>query len=244
MRRLLLSGIALLGLVAAAQAADLPITTKAVPAAAGFPYASSGFYWGIGASSAAANASVSNSGVFAVGAGLDAVVGYQWKGGLDFIAAEVVGTWTNLGSSAACTTAAGAVSCAASNAFEIEPRVKFGFPINSITTALPNLSSYFPGLPTFGNSTTASNSTQHPYLFVGAPIRDVSANFGLMSGQAWTIQPEIGVGNESQWTNGLVLDISAGCTVGNSGFDFGVAGVTTAHADLSTSCQTRVHFLY
>lgn len=239
--KLLLSTVAFLafGVVASAQAADLPV--KAAPIAPGYPYAASGFYWGVGVSSTAANASVANSNLTALGAGIDLAVGYQFKGGLDFIAPEVDVTYTNIGNSGACSVSSTATtSCSTNNAWEIEPLVKFGFPITTITNLLPNLSSLFPALPSLPSGVTAGNV--HPYLYAGAPIRDVSANFGLATGSAWQVQPELGAGILTQWQQGLVVDTRAGCTIGNTGFDIGVAGVTTENTGLA--CQSRIEVLY
>lgn len=216
-------------------AADM--ATKApVASVAGYPYAQSGIYFGVGASSAAGSATVANTGIFSAGAGVDGVVGYQWRGGLDFIALEFDATYTNLGSSATCT---GATPCATNNQWELEPLVKFGFPITTITNALPNLASIFPGLPQLPSSVVPSG-TQHPYVYVGVPFRDVSANYGLTAGQEWTVQPEIGAGLLSQWQSGLVADIRAGCSFGTGGFTFG----PDKGATLNTICQSRLDFLY
>lgn len=239
MKKLLLATALLWPL--AAQAADMP--TKAIPFVAGYPYAASGFYFGVGASATAAQADIANTNLTAAGAGLDLVLGYQFRGGLDFIAPEVDVTYTNLGNSGACTAGTPAlptlVNCSTNNAWEIEPLVKFGFPVTTVTGLLPNLSSYFPALPSLPSGTTG---TEHPYLYGGAPIRDVSANYGLAQGSEWTIQPEVGAGILSQWTNGLAVDVRAGCTVGNAGFALGSTG--HGSVGMGTACTSRIEALY
>ena len=222
--RIAIAAAVALALASSAFAAD--IATKAAPIVrvAGYPYAQSGFYFGVGASSAAGSATVANTGIFSAGAGVDMAVGYQWRGGLDFIALEFDATYTNLGSSATCTAA---TPCSTNNQWELEPLVKFGFPITTITGALPNLGSVFPGLPQLPASVVPSG-TQHPYIFAGVPFRDVSATYGLSSGQAWTVQPEIGAGILSQWQSGLAADIRAGCSFGTGGFSIGPAAHTAA----------------
>lgn len=237
MRKFLLAIAASMLLTLQAHAADMPVKA---PAASGYPYAASGFYWGVGVSSTAANASIANTNLTALGAGVDLAVGYQFKGGLDFIAPEVDVTYTNLGNSGACSVIGGTTSCSTNDAWEIEPLVKFGFPITTITNLLPNLSSLFPALPSLPKGVVASNV--HPYLYAGAPFRDVSANFGLATGTSWQVQPEIGAGILTQWQQGLVVDTRAGCTVGNTGFDIGVAGFTTERTGLA--CQSRIEVLY
>lgn len=238
MRKFILAATAVAVLAVPAFAADMAV--KAVPAPIGYPYAQSGFYFGVGASASAQSASVANTGVVSAGAGLDGVVGYQWKGGLDFIALEVIGTYDNVGNSQACAAVGGAITgCSLGSTFEIDPRVKFGFPIQTVLSVLPNLSSYFPALPALPAGITASN--EHPYVFVGAPLRDVSANYGLMTGREWTAQVEVGLGLLSQWQSGLVADISAGCALNSVGIQL---GPIPSSAKLGTSCQTRLAILY
>lgn len=244
MRKLLLSTLALLALGVSAYAADLPITVKAQPVAAGYPYTANGIYYGLGVSSTAGSADVANTGIVALGAGVDFVVGYQFKGGLNFIAPELDVTYTNLGNSAACSTSAGGTtSCATSDAWEIDPGVKFGFPITTITNLLPNLSSVFPALPALPNGVTAMNV--HPYVWLGAPLRDVSANYGMASGRDWQVQPEFAGGFLTQWQQGIVFDTRAGCTIGQTGFNLSVAGLTSSTpVKTGLTCTSRIEALY
>lgn len=234
MRRLILAA-ALTSLAVPAMAADLSVAPL-YKAPAGYPYSSSGFYWGIGASSVGTNASVTNTGVVSVGAGVDGIIGWQWKGGLDFIAIEADATYTNLGNSSACV----AGQCSLGYQFEIEPRVKFGFPVNTLLALLPNLSTQFPALPSLPANFVPLSV--HPYVFAGAPIRDVSANFGLASGKEWTVQGELGAGALNQMANGVAVDASVGVTVGQGAFTFGPAGAGSAK--LGTGVQTRLSVLY
>lgn len=236
----LLAALAVAVAVLPARAADLPPIFKAP--SPGYPYAADGFYFGLGASSTAASATVSNTGIFAAGAGLDFVVGYQFRGGLSFIAPEVDITYTNIGNSAACPIVGGVTSCAAGDQWEIEPLVKFGFPVTDLTNLLPSLSSVFPALPTLPAGAVATN--QHPYLYAGAPIRDISASFGLSNGKQWMVAPEFGAGFLSQWKDGLVIDVRAGCAIGSQGFSFGTAPLVQPNVKEGTSCTSRLHVLY
>jgi hypothetical protein len=238
MRKFLLATTALIALSVSAHAADMAI--KAAPPVVGYPFAVSGVYWGVGASASAASATVANSGVFSAGAGVDGIIGYQWRGGLNFLAVEAIFTYENLGNSTACAMAGGTTSCSMGYQFEIDPRVKLGFPIQTIQAVLPNLSVAFPALPTLPATFVPANQT--PYLFAGVPIKDVSASYGLTNGKEWLVQGEAGIGILNQWTNGTAVDISAGCAFGNVGFTVGpVAGAT---AKLGTSCTSRVAVLY
>lgn len=243
MRRVLLASVAILALSSLAHAADLSSVLKA-PAQPGYPYAASGFYFGVGTSATAASASVADTGLLAAGAGLDGVVGYQWQGGLDFMAVELDATYTNIGNSGACTTpTGGTTSCAANDSWEIEPLFKFGFPVTTLISILPNLSSLFPGLPSLPSGVTATNV--HPYIYAGAPFRDVSANYMLSAGQEWQVQPEIGAGMLNQWQSGLVIDLRAGCSFGNTGFNLGTAPlVGSSSVTVGTACTSRVEVLY
>ena len=239
-KSILAAAVALAAFSVPAFAADLPYKAPPAPVA-GYPFAASGIYWGVGASASAASATVANTGVFSAGAGVDGIVGYQWHGGLAFLAAEVIFTYTNLGNSSACAMAAGVTSCSMGYQYEIDPRVTFGFPISPIQALLPNLSAAFPALPTLPATFVAVNQT--PYVFVGAPIRDVSASYGLSNGKEWLVQGEAGLGILNQWTNGTAVDISAGCAVGNIGFTLGPAA-QSASTKLGTNCTSRIAVLY
>lgn len=219
-------------------AADM--VTKAAPAAVGYPYSASGFYFGVGASAAAGSSSIANTGVFSTGAGLDGIVGYQWKGGLDFIAAEFDATYTNLGSSGVCNVA---TQCAVSSSWEFEPLVKFGFPVSYITAVLPNLSTVFPALPAL--PATVTPVSMHPYIYAGAPIRDLSASYGLMTGSVWNVQAEAGLGALNQMPQqGVVIDTRAGVSFGGGGINLtGPTGVK-GKAEQNTTWQVRMSVLY
>lgn len=234
-----LAAAALLVAAVPAFAADMAVKALPAPTLAGYPYNQSGLYYGVGADATAQNASVANTGVLSAGAGIDAIVGWQWKGGLDFIAIETIFTYTNLGNSAACATVVGTTSCSMSSQFEIDPRIKFGFPIAAVQQILPNLSAVFPALPALPANFVPLN--QHPYIFAGMPIRDVSANYGLSNGKEWTVQGEAGVGILNQWTNGIAVDISAGATIGNAGF---TVGPIPESGKLGVGFQSRIAVLY
>jgi hypothetical protein len=238
--------LALTGAILAGPAFAADIATKAPPATVGYPYAGNGWYFGVGASAAAGSSTLANSGVLTTGAGVDIVGGYQWKGGLDFVALEVDATYTNLGASAVCNptapSPAGAASCGTSSNWEIEPLIKFGFPISTLTAALPNLQTVFPALPNLPASFAATNA--HPYIYGGIPIRDVSANYGLATGSVWNVQGELGGGVMYQVGQGLVADTRAGCSFGGGGVNLtGPAGVQ-GKAETNTTCTARLEFLY
>ena len=236
MRKFILAAVAF-ALSAPAFAADMAVKA---PPIVGYPFAASGFYWGVGASADAESATVANTGVISAGAGVDGIAGYQWKGGLDFMAVEAIFTYTNLGNTTACAAVGGTASCSVGYKFEVDPRIKFGFPIQNIHAILPNLAAAFPALPQL--PATFVPADQHPYIFVGIPIRDVSADYGFTTGKKWMVQGEAGLGILNQWTNGTAVDISAGCALGNVGLTLGPAAPTTAK--LGTNCTSRIAILY
>lgn len=222
-----------LALAGPAVAADM--ATKAAPSV-GYPYSQSGAYFGVGASSSAGSDTVASTGVFAAGAGVDIVGGYQWRGGLDFIALELDATYTNLGSSA--ITPVGNAS--ASTQWEFEPLVKFGFPITTVTAALPNLSAIFPALPQLPSNLTALNV--HPYIYAGIPIRNEQVSLLGAGSTEWVAQGEIGLGMLNQLSGGLVFDTRAGCSFGGGGVALVANGVHSA--EFNTTCTARGDFLY
>lgn len=239
MRKTFLTATAMLAALSApAFAADMPV--KAPVTVAGYPYAASGFYFGVGASAEGQNASVANTGVVSTSAGLDGIIGYQWKGGLDFVALEAIFTYNNLGNTSACASVGGAiVGCSLNSQFEFDPRVKFGFPVSTLTALLPNLSQYFPALPALPTNFVPTST--HPYVYADMPVRDVSADYGLNTGKEWLVQGGGGAGILNQMGNGVVVDISAGCDIGQIGF---LVGPTTQKASLGTDCKTRIGVLY
>jgi len=239
MRKLLgiLGGLALLTSTAAV-AADMPI--KATPAVVtGYPYNAAGFYWGIGASSMADSVSTANTGVVALGAGFDAAVGYQWKGGLDFVALDLTATYQNIGASSMC--GAPAAPCSSNNKFEIEPGVKLGFPWQTFQAALPNLQSLFPGLPSL-NIQQAPNSVPHPYLYAGVPFRNVQTSLGPnSSGEVWIAQAAAGIGMQNVVAANAVADCRAEVLL--SGAGVGITGAAPKSL-FGMGAQSRCHILF
>ena len=231
-----------LAITTPAAAADMAVKAAPVPSIMGYPYNANGFYFGVGALGDAASSTVGGAGVFTAGAAVDVVGGYQWKGGLDFIALEARASYTNLGSSTACPDAGGA-SCSIGTQWGLEQRAKFGFPITLITNALPSLGGLFPAVPMLPTTiTTAVNSTAHPYISVGITEDDVSANIGLPSGREWQVQPTVGAGVMTQWTQGLVADVFAECSFAGTGFTFGP--IPGNSANLGRKCTTGLHLIY
>lgn len=242
LRRLLTaSALLALGSLAQAHAADLVTKAAAAPAVVGYPYNASGFYFGVGTSGTGSQASVANAGVVALGASLDGIVGWQWQGGLNFIAIENIASYQNLGTTGTCIAQAGITGCSVGSNFSDTLRVKFGFPTTMLSTFLPNLSAAFPGLPAVPGG---SNGTLHPYGYVGLRSDDVSGTFMLSTARAWTFRAEVGLGVMSQLTNGMALDTSAGFTFAGQGLAIGVPPGTEIGAQLGKEFTARVSLLY
>lgn len=257
MKRYLLTGMALLALVAPAYAADLPPPILKAPPIVGYPYTGSGVYAGIGAVGAVANVgtadALGNTQLAALGAALELTAGYQFGLGANWAAVEVGLQYTNIGATTVVpgilpgSTAVGSVN----SKWGFEERAMFGFPIQSVLAVLPNLNVVFPGLPALPAGVTPANTTQHPYIYAFLREDDVTAVLAMangaasFSGQAWQIQPGIGAGIRQQWTNGLVVDTSAGCTFAGTGFTLGgPPGMGGASANLGRDCRAKVGFLY
>lgn len=218
--------------LAAAPAAAADMATKAAPVV-GYPYEASGFYFGVGTLGLGSASSVAATNSTSLGAAINGVVGYQWKGGLDFVALEGDFYYTNLGSATSCA----ATPCAVSSQFGMEQRLKVGFPVTALSALLPNLGTIF---PTFTPPTGTTN--QHPYLMAAIHEDDVSASYGLSNGRAWQIQPGVGAGLLSQWTNGLAVDMWGEVSFAGAGFN--LVGVKPASANLGTSFRAGVSALY
>lgn len=193
-----------------AAAADMPTKApaKVNPLTSGYPYATSGFYWGLntiggGGTVNAVGEGVNPNSVVSnqVGAGL--TVGYAWgsPGSSVFYAAEAMFDIQNFNGSSPGFSFNGPAS--------FEQRVKLGTPLSNFLSLFPSNFGLpavppFPALPA---GTTVSNV--QPYLMAGIHEDDVSLNFGTSTGRAWRIAPSAGVGALAQLTKGVAVDVWA-----------------------------------
>lgn len=226
-----------------AQAADIKLPTKAPIIAAGYPYQGSGFYAGIGAVGAVLSADIGGNrggaSLYSAGAALDLTAGYQFTTGRNWYAIEASAQYTNMGGSVACT---GDIPCSVSSKWGFEQRALIGFPIETVLSVMPNLGTFFPGLPALPGGVNAASGTSHPYLFAGLREDDVSAAYGLERARTWKIQPVVGIGLRQQWTSGLVVDTSAGCTFANTGL--AINAPDNVSARFGRDCRVALRFLY
>jgi opacity protein-like surface antigen len=239
MRSFILLGMAALSLTAA-QAADLPV--KVQPnLMAGYPYQGSGFYFGPGVAAEVLSSSIDSaaggSGLYSAGAAVTGTIGYQFGMNSNWYAVEITGQYTNLGGAVSCTTG----NCAVTSRWGFEQRAIGGFPTALIANLLPTVSNFFPALPALPNGIAVS-PTSHPYLFVGLREDDISAKLGFAEAHTWNVRPTVGMGLRQLYKNGLVLDVSAGCTVGNSGIQIGGAGA--AQATFGRDCRVETKLLF
>jgi hypothetical protein len=242
MRKLLVASVSALALVSgAAHAADMALKA---PLLVGYPYAGSGFYVGIGAQAEVASATVSSidvgTSLYSAGAALTGTVGYQGTFGrsANWYAVENIVSWTNIGGTVTCAT----TNCSIGSTFGVEQRFKFGFPIATVLSFLPNWQGIFPSLPPLPNGIVSTSS--HPYISAGLHEDDVSASLGLMTGRAWQVTPAIGMGMINQWTNGLVVDVGAEYSFKNTAFNLGGPQVGIGAANQGSAFRTYVSFLY
>lgn len=234
-----LAAVALLS-AAPSRAADLPV--KAPPSVlSGYPYSASGFYAGIGAVAGVLSSNVGDAtngtSLYSAGAALDITAGYQFLAAGTWFAVEGSIQYTNMGGAVACGVA---TSCSVTSRWGFEQRALVGFPIQTVLNVMPNLGNFFPALPALPGGVNAMSATSHPYIFAGLREDDVSAIIGLAQASVWKIQPVAGIGLRQQWTNGLVVDTSAGCTFANTGLALGGG----ASATFGRDCRAKISFLY
>jgi hypothetical protein len=196
----------LLGVVLSvpALAADLPIKAPPVnPLFSGYPYASSGFYFGLntiagGGSIQASGPGVNPNSVTEVQGAIGGTVGYVWASQNVFYAVEAMFDAQNLNGNAQGFSLTGPAS--------FEQRFKIGTPLANFLSLFPTLGlPTTPPFPSLPNGQVATNI--HPYLMAGLHEDDVSVNFGQASNTAWSFAPSVGVGMMGQLANGIAADV-------------------------------------
>jgi hypothetical protein len=227
-----------------ATAADLP--TKAppfTPLTSGYPYQSSGFYFGVyteggGGSVNASVPGVGSASLTTTSADVGGSVGYAWggKGSPIFLAVEAMFGWTNINGSTQGLSLSGPAS--------FEQRFKAGTPLASLWNLLPGMPNLgaippFPAVP-IGVTTTPAQA----YFMVGIHEQDISTNFpGLASGREWRIAPSIGIGLMEQWSNNVAVDAWVETIFPDKSVCVGPAG-SAACAGLGQQVKVGLSFLY
>lgn len=243
-KTLLLASLVCLPVVA--WGADLPV--KAQPnsstssATAGYP-AGFGWWWGLGAETDVANDSVAsaNAGanLYAAGAGVVGVLGYNFKIGSNWGAWEAGFTYQNLGGS---TVLASGVAGSVTDPWDLETGVSFGFPWTQPFALFPSLSALFGGTsPVSLLPTTAAITSSLPYAGVYAHFDDVAATVAGATGSQWLVTPSLGLGLKNFIAgNGGVIDVRVEESFPNTGFTFGPGGPQSA----SEGYVTRLKAIY
>jgi len=201
MKKLLLAGAILAGLLSSALAADLP-----VKAPRGFldsyPSGGCGAYYGIVTEGSASPVANSPVGATALGGSIGGTFGYTCDRGSTFWFAEVIVAFQNLNG--------GTNGFSLSGPVHIEQRIAFGGPINQFLSILPNLNfPAVPSIPALPNGVTAG--PQRGYVYASLNQDDISVSYlGLSTGKAWLVSPGVGIGLLSRLSNGVVVDTWGG----------------------------------
>lgn len=229
-----------------ASAADMAV--KAIDRA--FPYASSGWYWGIGTLAATTNAEVSlpaagTGSITTAGMGIGPVFGYHSGSAQSFKAIEAAVYWQNLGGSTGFTEK-GAVGADTKAEFSASGRLKVGGVgiMQTLGSLLPNL-----GL---GSGvlvpSPVSGQPNMPYFAIGFDVNHVQAAILGVEAKGWQVTPTIGMGFISQIMDpvtgkptGYVTDVSAEYTPAGRGFVVG--GDSTVDANLGRKFIVRASIL-
>ena len=204
----LLSIGAILGAMLAmpALAADLPKKAPvANPLFTGYPYTSSGFYWGLntiagGGSVEASGPGINPNSVTSVQGAIGGTVGYVWASQNVFYAVEAMFDVQNFNGTGSGFNMTGPAA--------FEQRFKIGTPLSNFLSLFPNLGlPTVPPFPALPNGVTATNV--HPYLMAGLHEDDISINVGQANNTAWSFAPSVGAGMMGQLTNGVAIDVWA-----------------------------------
>ena len=242
MKRFVLA-LAACAAASSAMAADMPVKSPLGSLANGYPYQSSGFYFGVyteggGGSVNGSVPGVGPASLTTTSADIGGSIGYAWgsKGSSVFLAAEAMFGWTNFNGSAQGFSLNGPAS--------FEQRFKIGTPLAGILNLLPNLPSLgtvapFPVVPV-GVTTTPAQA----YFMVGVHEQDISLNFpGLASGREWRIAPSIGIGLMEQWSNHIAVDAWVETIFPDKAACIGPAG-SAACGGLGQQVKAGLTFLY
>lgn len=206
-RTMLLAVLAGAAMLSNAFAADIPL--KAPPAApsvfAGYPYGSSGLFYGVfteggGGPVTATVPGVGSASLTTTSAGIGGTIGYAWGSKNSPVAYSLEGDFgfTNFNGNTQGLSMSGPLS--------FEQRFVAFTPIATLLNLLPNLPSLgtVAPFPVLQPGVTASNMQMG--LFAGIRETDISPNFvGLAANREYRISPVIGVMAMEQLSNGSAL---------------------------------------
>lgn len=192
-----------------ARAADLPLKAPDQPnwesIFKGYPYGSSGFFFGIyteggGGSVNGTVPGVGSASLTTTQAGVGGTIGYAWGKKGSPVAFSVEGDfgWTNFNGNTAGLSLSGPAS--------FEQRFVMFTPLASVVSLLPN----FPSLGTIAPFPTlpagVSTSNLQVGLMAGVDENDISPNFpGIAANHEWRVAPMIGLVSMEQLSNGMAV---------------------------------------
>jgi hypothetical protein len=110
----------------------------------------------------------------------------------------------------------------------------------ALGSPLPSVLSLFPSNP-FGSiavpaapacPTNVSCGPQFAFIYAAVNEQDIGGQLPvtLAQGREWLFSPEIGLGLESRWSNGVVADVTAGWRLDSTGVTLGPQKVTLGNA--------------
>jgi len=189
-----------------AMAADMAVKAPPPSVFAGYPYGSSGFFFGVyteggGGSVNGSVAGVGSASLTDTQIGVGGTVGWAWGQKNSPVAFSVEGDfgWTNFNGSTAGFSLSGPL--------HFEQRGVAFTPISTMLNLLPNLPNWAQALPPFSilpAGVTASNIQIG--LMAGIDEDDISPNFpGLASNEQWRIAPMIGIVQMEQLSNNVAM---------------------------------------
>lgn len=114
-----------------------------------------------------------------------------------------------------------------------QQKLALGSPLSSVLGLLPN--NPFGGLSVPALPACPANvicGTQYPFVFASLHEQDTSAQNGFTQGRAWLISPGVGMGLESRWSNGVVVDVSAQWKLDSTALSLGPQTVKYGNAGI------------
>lgn len=224
-KRVLLCSCALLAVCLSAHAADLPNKAAANgPTTPGLPLYPTwnGWYGGLGAFGESASSSIQSAGVATnfntIGAGAQAVFGYQYRLGATIGFTEVGINYTNLGGSAALT-AGGNGSISGPWGGTLFTAVGFNWAIPFEMLGLFGGQSPSALIPTLPNG--VSVTTVFPYIGGGFDVNQLQSVVNGATGNQTQITPDIGFGLLNTLSSGGVIDTRFRYEFPNTSFGVG-----------------------
>lgn len=114
-----------------------------------------------------------------------------------------------------------------------QQKIAIGGPASALLSVFPNnpfsgLQAAVPALPTCPVNVTCGS--QYPFMFFAVHEQDISGQLGLSKNREWLFSPGIGVGLESRWSNGVVVDVTAQWKMDSTAFSLGPQKVTLGNA--------------